>query len=1291
MLDFDATSAPDALGSITVDCARLRLDVISDGWYPLQYMSGSSLRPTGSLRLRLLRTQSLASASLREALRLVREAETESRTVHASLLAAMGAMRGGAWLGHPRTAENGSGLMRKPRYLGVGGEEEGRGGSLNTDPAADARRQGRGEIGGRHSSFTLDRQSQQRRPQSAHSTAAGTVSVPGPTAPAAVVVAPAVGGGAAATSSSAPVLATARLLTRVEQQLVRPLQIAQQRQREAAAKRVVGMQLEVTVVEVEGVPPAASEAAYDEGDAGYDTRNGYAFSSGRSTASSSSPFPASSPSSASRVYVTVRGVGQATRRSPVITVRNAASSSVASISTQAHEPEQQPQSGYNSTSSIDSTDGFVGVRRDTSTRNPSPTLRGPWESPTLTDSAPSTSSTAAATSASHGRLLFGLSVPPPPTPLPEAWVAAQMRKQRRLQKAVRAHAKAAGVLEAAAAVATAPQAAGSDNGAASGSEGGAYGNSSPGPRALHRHTAPTSAVLLPSPSAPRLTIALFRRPPAPYPYAPSDAASGRADRSAGLPYVVVDDEAPVRGSAMLQPEPHLDLPAAASPAATAGSATVVPTATASSSGIGGGGPARTSLLAAAAATSNVVSAATAAATAAVPVGAAMLLLGRGKVDGYASTAAAEAAAAASARACKVSVEDECIAVRGEVPVPYPGMVFDRWFALTPVSPADSAAGSTPADMAAVASLLQGGGVIQPRSSMFFGGSQALPLPLPDRFGTSAADVDAADDARHTSPSAARASISLTAAGGGAGLGVAALPAVRLRLRLRWVPLYAPSSHARSLVVSAELASAGVSIIDADPRELLYCSVSALRVSYAVHRSSGPGGRGGGGDGTAASTGTGTTGGRSVVALSLGHVQVDCQLPGSVQPVVVVPILTDTEGDRDASGEDGHTATASASGMNHHDDAHPNHIPTSTSSSAATTAALTAPRLLLQRNNQLQHLQQQRHTIAFRLVVTDHPTLTIIERASLFVARMGIEADDVLLAALLRFVISLRLSSLWGVGGGDDTSALHTAAVAVVEDARRLAAAASAAAAMAAAEEAAAAVAADVSPSGDEGGTCYVSGGSGGDDSDGGDGSGSRSEGPGVLAVARRGSVLARQAGQLQRQPGDPAASTSSSSAPHVEAPITHSSSGGAFGGGMGSSSSSSSVGFLARAMRHSGVGGGGYSATTLARMGIIDTGTSRAELEVLPALRAASVIDFAPAEGDARVYVGDLVVSPLKLDLTFHLGDTTFLADILPDVPLFGFANVRGKGKEEEEGGGGVVFTCSKLVRGCRWVGAVCF
>ena len=70
--DFDQTSAPDELGSVHINLESLQRDVVSDQWYRLTYMANSSLRPSGSIRIRLLCTQSIYRASLGEALRMVR-------------------------------------------------------------------------------------------------------------------------------------------------------------------------------------------------------------------------------------------------------------------------------------------------------------------------------------------------------------------------------------------------------------------------------------------------------------------------------------------------------------------------------------------------------------------------------------------------------------------------------------------------------------------------------------------------------------------------------------------------------------------------------------------------------------------------------------------------------------------------------------------------------------------------------------------------------------------------------------------------------------------------------------------------------------------------------------------------------------------------------------------------------------------------------------------------------------------------------------------------------------------
>lgn len=89
------TSSPELLGEVCVDLRSLRPDRLSDRWYPLRFSAGAPLRPAGSLRLRILRTADVRSVCLDAARGLLERAEAETRALLTRVQARMVELGGG--------------------------------------------------------------------------------------------------------------------------------------------------------------------------------------------------------------------------------------------------------------------------------------------------------------------------------------------------------------------------------------------------------------------------------------------------------------------------------------------------------------------------------------------------------------------------------------------------------------------------------------------------------------------------------------------------------------------------------------------------------------------------------------------------------------------------------------------------------------------------------------------------------------------------------------------------------------------------------------------------------------------------------------------------------------------------------------------------------------------------------------------------------------------------------------------------------------------------------------------
>lgn len=423
--------------------------------------------------------------------------------------------------------------------------------------------------------------------------------------------------------------------------------------------------------------------------------------------------------------------------------------------------------------------------------------------------APATSAGAAASDASaasssaiwwNDAAAFGEELPPPPTP-PMHWLLAQQRRRRRIAAALRARAA---------------------------------GNAPPGAGAAA--APPPPSVFMPCPVDPYVTVALFARgAPMLAPGGGGDSGSGAVhdsllshliggagDGGAGAGGLGAAEAAAVR--AAVEAAAAADLPAlfrgwAHTERPHLGSAYIADlkrrsegAAAAAASAPGGG----------------VVG------DAAAP-GLAPLL----NFISVLQPGAAEAADAAGAPTAMplVHASDRLVGHRAFVPVPYPGCVIDRWFALnTPAAQQQPAAAARPRASAVLRGALDresqvrwATGAVEAGARGSEGGTPLTPSASQDAASVCpSVDLDDEGVELATSPPTRRGGAAelaeplLGRRGGTARYGSSAQPASSpppdspppaVRLRIRWVPLYARRAVLRSTHLKVELGGFGLSVLN----------------------------------------------------------------------------------------------------------------------------------------------------------------------------------------------------------------------------------------------------------------------------------------------------------------------------------------------------------------------------------------------------------------------------------------------------------------------------------------------
>ena len=243
--------------------------------------------------------------------------------------------------------------------------------------------------------------------------------------------------------------------------------------------------------------------------------------------------------------------------------------------------------------------------------------------------------------------------------------------------------------------------------------------------------------------------------------------------------------------------------------------------------------------------------------------------------------------------------DVAVGTRAYVSVPYPGEVIDRWFVLDcPRGPAGVNDGASSrgvsldkdVDRGDFESSQKRGHVYAAAARMSAGSSCPLSLMRSRLSAPSSESVkaraEAATDVEQSSSSSATAET---------------FGRPRVRLRISWVPLFVRRQQASSAPAKIDQAQGGtdvltadtrrvravvggvsISLIDAQPREILLLTVSRLRALL-------------------------NQGALQRIELDVGRLQLDCQLPFTAHPVVLAPAAKTIEARRAAKRARRHAA------------------------------------------------------------------------------------------------------------------------------------------------------------------------------------------------------------------------------------------------------------------------------------------------------------------------------------------------------------------------------------------------
>lgn len=105
------TSAAELLGEVNINLGSLRGDRVSDRWYPLQYSPGSKHRPSGSVRLRVLKTTDVRSVSLTAAQRILSRARADTTIILKRIRARIADISSSGILGNQLAEQRSLGLL----------------------------------------------------------------------------------------------------------------------------------------------------------------------------------------------------------------------------------------------------------------------------------------------------------------------------------------------------------------------------------------------------------------------------------------------------------------------------------------------------------------------------------------------------------------------------------------------------------------------------------------------------------------------------------------------------------------------------------------------------------------------------------------------------------------------------------------------------------------------------------------------------------------------------------------------------------------------------------------------------------------------------------------------------------------------------------------------------------------------------------------------------------------------------------------------------------------------------
>jgi hypothetical protein len=228
---------------------------------------------------------------------------------------------------------------------------------------------------------------------------------------------------------------------------------------------------------------------------------------------------------------------------------------------------------------------------------------------------------------------------------------------------------------------------------------------------------------------------------------------------------------------------------------------------------------------------------------------------------------------------------------------------------------------------------------------------------------------------------------------------------RVRVKMQWVPLYAAREALRSLRVQLALNGVGVSVVDHEPKELLYVHLTQIHADLSLFHA-----------------------GRTVFDLGMHRLQINNQMPGAAHPVVVGPAASAVTQEQ---GEEGQGAGRGKRGKRgRKGGGQPAPGSDAARERAEAEAGLTSADRPVHEAS-AEEAKRQRgagaadvgDTVAVHVVLENHPSVIFISDLTARILHLTVNVDDSLFLELLRFIANLHLSGLSESSAEDDVQVL----------------------------------------------------------------------------------------------------------------------------------------------------------------------------------------------------------------------------------------------------------------------------